>query len=62
MMRDTAATLELMAGVDVKTVSERRGHANAGFTLDQYGHVLLAMDSGAADAVGNLLRRQASNG
>ena len=60
--RHTATTLELMAGVDVKTVSRRRGHASAAFTLDTYGHVIDAMDSGAADAMDNLLRRQASNG
>lgn len=55
--RHTATTLELAAGVDVKTVSKRRGHASAAFTLDTYGHVINAMDSAAADAVDSHMKK-----
>jgi integrase len=39
-LRHTHATLMLSAGVPVKVVSERLGHASAKMTLDVYGHVL----------------------
>ena len=39
-LRHTAATLLLQAGVPVKVVSERLGHASATVTLDVYGHLL----------------------
>lgn len=47
-LRHTHATLMLAAGVPVKVVSERLGHASVQLTLDVYAHVLPAMD---ADAV-----------
>ena len=39
----------LQAGVPVKVVSERLGHATISLTLDIYAHVLPAMDADAAD-------------
>jgi integrase len=39
-LRHTHASLPLAAGVPVKDVSERIGHASAAMTLDVYGHVL----------------------
>jgi integrase len=37
----------LQAGIPVKIVSERLGHASARLTLDTYTHVLPAMDTEA---------------
>jgi integrase len=48
-LRHTHATLLLQAGVPVKVVSERLGHAQISMTLDIYAHVLPAMDADAAD-------------
>lgn len=48
-LRHTHATLLLQAGVPVKVVSERLGHAQISLTLDIYAHVLPAMDAEAAD-------------
>ena len=48
-LRHTHATLLLQAGVPVKVVSERLGHAQISLTLDIYAHVLPAMDADAAD-------------
>jgi integrase len=40
----------LAAGVPVKVVTERLGHANPGFTQTVYQHVIPGMQSDAADA------------
>ena len=54
-LRHTHATLLLQAGVPVKVVSERLGHATVALTLDIYAHVLPAMDADAAERFGALL-------
>jgi integrase len=56
-LRHTAATLMLLAGVHVKVVSERLGHANISITLQTYSHVLPTMQQDAAAALDVLLRR-----
>lgn len=56
-LRHTWATLALQAGVDVKTVSERLGHASATITWDIYQHVTPAMQSDAAERVAALIFR-----
>ncbi len=38
-LRHTYAVASLESGDDIKTVQEQMGHATAGFTLDNYGHV-----------------------
>ncbi len=50
-LRHTMATLLLLAGVNVKVVSERLGHAKIQITLDTYAHVLPTMQ---AEAVAKL--------
>ena len=52
----TAATLMLRAGVPVKVVSERIGHADVTVTLGIYQHVTKRDDQAAADVLGGLLR------
>lgn len=47
-LRHTHATLLLEAGVPIKVVSERLGHASVSTTLDIYAHVMPAADSDAA--------------
>jgi integrase len=46
-LRHTHATLLLQAGVPIKVVSERLGHATVMLTMDIYAHVLPAMDTDA---------------
>lgn len=48
-LRHSFVTLSLVAGVDIKTVSEEAGHASVAFTLDHYGHVLQVMRDAAVD-------------
>jgi integrase len=49
-LRHTHATLQLRAGVPVKVISERLGHASTAFTMDVYADALPDMQGAAADA------------
>ena len=54
-LRHSAATLMLQAGVNVKVISERLGHATVSITLDTYSHVLPDMQREAAAALDDVL-------
>jgi len=54
-LRHTHASHLLMAGVNVKVVSERLGHASVSFTLDTYAHVMPGQQAEAAAAAAALL-------
>jgi integrase len=54
-LRHFAATRLLSAGVSVRTVSGRLGHASASMTLGVYAHFLEVSDREAADALGLLI-------
>jgi integrase len=54
-LRHTHASHLLMAGVNVKVVSERLGHASVGFTLDTYAHVMPGQQAAAAAVAAALL-------
>jgi len=54
-LRHFAATRLLDAGVPVKTVSGRLGHARPATTLNVYAHFIPASDRAAADAMGEIL-------
>jgi len=54
-LRHVHATQLLAAGVPVRTVSGRLGHANAATTLNVYAHFLEASDRDAAAVFGGLL-------
>lgn len=56
-LRHTAATLLIAAGVDVKTISARLGHALTSTTMNIYVHALQESDAKAADAISNLLKK-----
>jgi integrase len=49
--RHTHATLGLAAGVPVKVMSERLGHASTAITENLYQHVLPKMDDDAATLI-----------
>lgn len=59
-LRHTHATLLLKAGVPVKVVSERLGHANVAFTMSVYQHVLPGMQAEAAETFAALLARRSA--
>jgi integrase len=54
-LRHTWATLALVAGVDVKIVSERLGHASPVITWQTYQHVIKGMQTDAAEKVAALI-------
>ena len=54
-MRHTHASHLLAAGVNVKVVSERLGHASVAFTLDVYAHVMPGEQADAAAAAAALV-------
>ncbi len=60
-LRHFAATRMLAAGVPVKTVSGRLGHANAATTLNVYAHFVEASDAIAAQVLGDLLEQNGSS-
>ncbi len=54
-LRHTHATLGLAAGVGVRVMSERLGHASPEFTMKQYVHVLPGMQAAAAQQIADLI-------
>lgn len=54
-LRHTQATLLIAAGVSLKVVSERLGHASTAITLDLYTHTAPEQDRAAADTMSGLL-------
>jgi len=53
-LRHTNITMQLKAGIDIKTIAERAGHADAGITLSVYSHFLKENDKEAAKTINNL--------
>lgn len=54
-LRHFSVTTLLAAGVDVRTVAERHGHAQATMTLNRYAHALPERDRVAAGILGRAL-------
>lgn len=54
-LRHTHASLLVAAGVPIKVVSERLGHAHPGFTMHTYQHILPGMGAGAARKFAQLI-------
>lgn len=61
-LRHTHATQLLLAGVDMRTVQERLGHADVATTLRHYGHVLPGRDAAAAMAMEDVIGRASAPG
>jgi integrase len=54
-LRHTCCSLALQAGIPVRVVAERLGHASAAMTLDVYGHVLPGDQERATAKLGEVL-------
>ena len=54
-LRHTSATLQIMSGLPVKTVSSRLGHARETTTRDIYSHAIQSLDAKAADVLEDIL-------
>ena len=55
-LRHSHASQLIRAGLDIKLVSARLGHAKSGFTLETYGHLLPGQDQEAARRIDQSLR------
>lgn len=55
-LRHFSVTTLLAAGVDIRTVAERHGHAQATMTLNRYAHALPEQDRRAAGVLGAALK------
>ena len=60
-LRHTWATLALVAGVDVKIVSERLGHSTPMIIWQTYQHMIVGMQTDAAERVASLILQAARN-
>lgn len=58
-LRHTSATLLISSHQDVRTVSARLGHSQTSTTMNVYIHALEKADQKSADALENMLRKQA---
>lgn len=54
-LRHTSATLLIGQQVDIRTVSNRLGHAQTSTTMNIYSHALQSLDQAAADTLENML-------
>lgn len=54
-LRHTHATMLLLAGTDMKTVSNRLGHTDIKITMNRYSHVLEEMDKKASENISDLM-------
>ena len=61
-LRHTNATLLLLSGTDMKTVSGRLGHTDIKITMNKYSHVLEEMDRKASENLSYILFNQKSTG
>ena len=61
-LRHTHATALLAAGVNIRVVQERLGHADVATTLRLYGHVLPGRDAEAAERFSETIGRSAPGG
>ncbi len=61
-LRHSNASLLIASGTDIRTVSNRLGHADANTTLRIYSHMVASADAKAADALENALLPQTKAG
>lgn len=54
-LRHTHATMLILSGTDMKTVSNRLGHTDIKITMNTYSHVLEEMDKKASENISNIL-------
>jgi Phage integrase family. len=62
LLDDTAATLALEAGLDIKVVSDQIGHSTTRITEDPYQHVLMAVHDQGAERVVSLVVNSRAKG
>ena len=61
-LRHTNATLLIANGTNIRTVSQRLGHAQTSTTSNIYAHAIQSADAAAADALDDILAPVSSRG
>ncbi|MGO0903394.1 tyrosine-type recombinase/integrase [Clostridioides difficile] len=59
-LKHTNARLILLAGTNIKIISERLGHTDIKMTMNRYSHILYEMDKEAYENISNILFKQGS--
>ncbi|MGL5718702.1 MAG: tyrosine-type recombinase/integrase [Paraclostridium sp.] len=54
-LRHTHATMLVLSGTDMKTISDRLGHTDIKITMNKYSHVLEEMDKKASENISNIM-------
>jgi integrase len=54
-LRHTFASLQIMAGVDIRTLQARTGHAQASTLTNIYAHSIKTAEEAAAETLDNIL-------
>jgi len=54
-LRHTFATLQIAAGVDIRTLQARTGHSQASTLINIYSHAIRSAEEAATDALDNML-------
>jgi len=54
-LRHTNATLLIASGTDIRTISNRLGHAKTSTTVNIYAHAIQSADVKAAEVIGDML-------
>ncbi|MDD4564646.1 MAG: tyrosine-type recombinase/integrase [Eubacteriales bacterium] len=54
-LRHTSATLQIMNGIPVRTVSARLGHAKTSTTSNIYSHAIQSLDAKAAEVLDDII-------
>lgn len=60
-LRHTFSTLQIMAGVNIRTLQARTGHAQASTLTNIYAHAIKTADEAATEALDNILTPKITN-
>jgi len=60
-LRRSHASLMIAAGIHMKTIQERLGHATLKLTADTYSHLLKSAQADAVECVDELFKKPAEN-
>lgn len=57
-LRHTSATLQILNGINIRTVAGRLGHSKTTTTVNTYAHAIRTADERAAESINNIIKRR----